>query len=291
LRAKDNAILNQEAGPAQDAGHLPGSEELIMEPNELEHLKGWFAAYCRDFYTEDEADNRNFSLKEIHTQHVCENMNLLTGSLKLPPNERITAEAIALFHDVGRFEQYRRHSTFRDAISENHAALGVKILKEESVLVKVPEEERRSIYLAISLHNVFRVPSSINGRDLLFTRLIRDADKLDIWRIFVEYYMQPETERASAVGLGFPDQPGCSPEVLDCLERREMVNLSTLKSLNDFKLLQLSWVFDLNFPASFRLALERGYIDGLAVTLPEDRRVEKALDLIREYAAGRAAEG
>jgi len=262
-----------------------------MEPNELALLKGWFSAYCRGFYTEDEADNRNFSLKEIHTQHVCENMNLLTGSLKLSPNERITAEAIALFHDVGRFEQYRRYSTFRDAISENHAALGVKILKEESVLVRVTEEERRSIYQAISLHNVFRVPSSVNGRDLLFTRLIRDADKLGIWRIFVEYYIQPAAERASAVGLGFPDLPVCSPEVLDCLEKGEMVNLSTLKSLNDFKLLQLSWVFDLNFPASFRLALDRGYIDGLSITLPEDGKVENALGLVRGYAAGKAVEG
>jgi hypothetical protein len=262
-----------------------------MDPNELGHLKEWFTAYCRGFYTENEADNRNFFLKEIHTQHVCENMNLLTASIKLSENERTTAEAIALFHDVGRFEQYQRYSTFRDDISENHAALGGKILKEASVLAKVAEEERRTIYQAISLHNVFRVPTSINGRELLFSRLIRDADKLDIWRIFAEYYLQPEAERASAAGLGFPDLPECSPEVLDCLERREMVNLSKLQSLNDFKLLQLSWVFDLNFPASFRLALDRGYIDGLSMTLPADGKIETTLALIREYAAGKAAGG
>jgi hypothetical protein len=130
-----------------------------MEPNELGRLKEWFTDYCRGFYTENEADNSNLSLKEILTHHVCENMNLLIGSLKLSPNERITAEAIAMFHDVGRFEQYRRYSTFIDAISENHAALGVKVLKEEGVLVTVPEDERRTIYQAISLHNVFRIPS------------------------------------------------------------------------------------------------------------------------------------
>jgi hypothetical protein len=262
-----------------------------MEPNEPGHLKGWFAAYCRGFFTENEADNRNISLKEIHTHHVCENMNLLTGSLKMSTDERITAEAIAMFHDLGRFEQYRRYSTFRDDISENHAALGVKILKGENVLVKVPEEERRTIYLAISLHNVFRIPSSINSRGLLFSQLIRDADKLDIWRIFAEYYMQPETERASAVGLGFPDLPGCSPEVLDCLEKKAMVNLSKLKNLNDFKLLQLSWVFDLNFLASFRLVQDRGYIDGLSMTIPEDAKVKNALGLVREYVARKAAGG
>ena len=262
-----------------------------MECNALDPLKEWFAVYCRGFYTENMADNRNIALKETHTGHVRENMNLLTGSLDLYEGDRATAETIALFHDLGRFEQYRRYSTFRDDLSVNHAALGVKILKDGDVLEIVPEAERRTIYMAISLHNVFRVPDTIDCRDLLFTRLIRDADKLDIWRIFVEYYGMPEAERASAVGLGFPDLPECSHEVLNSLERMEMVNLSTLKSLNDFKLLQLSWVFDLNFPASFRVAMDRGYIDGLSATLPKNRAVENAVRVVREFVTGNAANG
>jgi hypothetical protein len=68
-----------------------------------------------------------------------------------------------------------------------------------------------------------------------------------------------------------------------------MINLSELKSLNDFKLLQLSWVFDLNFPASFRLVLDRGYIDRLSMNLPEDVNVESILGLIKEYVAGKAS--
>src|SRR6185369_17630796 len=102
------------------------------------------------------------------------------------------------------------------------------------------------------------------------TRLIRDADKLDIWRVFIDYYGLPEEERASAVGLGFPDLPQCSPEVLKCLRQREIVQLAAVQTLNDFKLLQLSWVFDLNFPESFRLVRERGCIDALAAVLPTD---------------------
>jgi hypothetical protein len=220
-----------------------------MDHNELVRLKEWFTAYCRGFYTENEPDNRNFSLKEIHTHHVCENMNLLTGSLTLSSNERIIAEAIALFHDVGRFEQYRRYSTFRDDISENHAALGVKVLERGECAGKGPGKRSDEPYIWQFLSTTyFGSLLRSMAASSCSSRLIRDADKLDIWRIFVEYYMQPATERASAVGLGFPDQPGCSPEVLECLERREMVNLSKLQSLNDFKLLQLSWVFDLNFP-------------------------------------------
>lgn len=262
-----------------------------MEPGDLDCLREWFAAYCLDYHGEDEADNRNYSLKETHTGHVRENMDILTGSIMLAARERMTAEAIALFHDVGRFEQYRRFATFRDDISINHALLGVRVLAENRVLEGLEPEERRSILRAVSLHNVYLLPDNIGAQDVLYARLIRDADKLDIWRVFVEFHGQPEAERASAAGLGFPDLPECSPEVVECIEKKEMVRLSLVKSLNDFTLLQLSWVFDLNLPESFRLALDRGLLRGLAAALPEGGDVGKALGSIMEYAAVMAAGG
>ncbi len=82
----------------------------------------------------------------------------------------------------------------------------------------------------------------------------------------MEYFDLPEGERASAAGLGFQDEPSCTPAVLACLERREMVNLTLLETLNDFKLLQLSWVFDLNCPESFRLARQQGHLSRLAAS-------------------------
>jgi hypothetical protein len=254
-----------------------------MESVDLERLKEWFSGYCRSFCTSNNEDNRNFALKEKHTGLVCANMQILADSLDLHDDDRLTAESVALFHDVGRFEQYRRYSTFRDDISVNHAILGVRVLAHERVLEKIAAEERRSIFRAVAQHNAFQIPAAINDRDLLFLRMIRDADKLDIWRLFAEYYLLPEAERPSAAGLGFPDLPEYSGDLLQSLKNREMVHLSTLKTLNDFKLLQLSWVFDLNFPASFRLVLERGYIDILAAALPKACQVENALSIVREF--------
>jgi HD domain len=254
-----------------------------MERIDLERLKGWFSGYCRCFYTDNTENNRNFALKEKHTNLVCANMNILADSLTLHNNERLTAQAIALFHDVGRFEQYRRYSTFRDDMSVNHATLGVRVLAEERVLENIAEVERQTIFRAVTLHNVFRIPAEISDRDIIFIRMIRDADKLDIWRLFAEYYGLPEAERASAAGLGFPDLPEYPRDLLQRLQHREMLHLSTLKTLNDFKLLQLSWVFDLNFPVSFRLVLERGYIDRLAAALPTDGEVVKTLRIVRNF--------
>src|SRR6185369_2428225 len=104
-----------------------------MNELDLQTLRDWFGAYCRRYYVADPAAFRNIVLKEEHTYAVCANMDRLTRSLQLEGHERRLAAAVALFHDVGRFEQYRRFGTFRDADSVNHAHLGVRVLMEEGI--------------------------------------------------------------------------------------------------------------------------------------------------------------
>ncbi len=253
----------------------------------LEHLKAWFADYCRAFHTGNAVDDRNYDLKEEHTGRVCENIRGIAGEAGVGDDGMLLAEAIALFHDVGRFPQYRRYRTFKDADSANHAALGVTVLREKGVLDKLPKDKQDIVIRGVGLHNVFAIPEQLDAKSALFLKLIRDADKLDIWRVFIDYYRLPEAERASAAGLGFPDLAGYSPEVAACLDRREMVRLAMVRSLNDFKLLQLSWVFDLNFPASFRVIRERRLLEQLVATLPAEARESRAVASLFEFVAHR----
>lgn len=253
-------------------------------------LKAWFVEYCRSFSMPEEDAQRNISLKEYHTRKVCENIISIAQGESLTGKERETAEIIALFHDVGRFEQYRRYRTFKDSESVNHAALGADILREKNVLAALDQAERELVLKSVRLHNVFAIPSKLGREEKLFLKLVRDADKLDIWRVFTEYFSLPEAERASAAGLGFPDLPGYSQEVLASLNDGAMVHLSMLKTLNDFKLLQLSWVFDLNFPTSYRLLQERNCIGHLSATLPKDEAIHAAMIRINEFVHEKAAQ-
>ena len=59
--------------------------------------------------------------------------------------------------------------------------------------------------------------------------------------------------------------------------------LSQIKSLNDFKLMHLSWVYDLNYKPSFRLLSERAYIDKIISHLPQDEAIQKASSVLKEY--------
>lgn len=254
-----------------------------MHKAELNRLKTWFSEYCRSFHSTNPAEQKNFSVKEDHTYHVCNNMLEISADLGLDAGRAALAESIALFHDVGRFPQYQKYGTFRDDLSTNHAALGAKVLIEKNVLREIAEPERMIILRAVTLHNIFIIPESVDEDTLLFLRMIRDADKLDIWRVFIDYYARPDQDRASAVGLGLPDNAEYSPEVLASVNKKEMVQLKLLRTLNDFKLLQLAWIFDLNFTRSLQLVLERSYIDAIAATLPRTCEISAAIDSIREY--------
>jgi len=254
-----------------------------MDRHELNDLKRWFTDYCGSFYSLNREDQRNISLKEEHTRNVCGNIVQIARPLSLDDARITLAEAIALYHDIGRFPQYQKFRTFKDSVSVNHAALGAKVLIENNVLQGLPRHERDIIVRAVALHNVYSIPGRLDKDMLLFLKLVRDADKLDIWRVAIEYYGQPEDGRASAVGLGLPDIPGYSPEVLTALKSERMVQMSMLKTLNDFKLLQLAWIYDLNFSSSLRILESRQYIDGIAATLPQTREISGALATLRGY--------
>lgn len=253
----------------------------------MQSLKHWFSDYCRSFYTTDQADQKNILLKEEHTARVIANMAEIARRLAIEERRAEVAEVIALFHDVGRFPQYRQHRTFLDSVSTNHAVLGARVLTEHEVLKNLAPADREVILRAVSLHNVFSIPARLDEETLLFLKMIRDADKLDIWRVFIDYYNQPSGDRAEAAALGLPDTDDYSRDVLASLLRRELVHLSSLRTLNDFKLLQLAWVFDLNFTASLELLQKRSYIEGLAETLPRRPEITEAVDSVREYANSR----
>lgn len=255
-----------------------------MTKNDLDFFKKWFAVYCRSFYSSNEEDQKNIFLKERHTYNVCKNIVRVAEDQSLNQNEIMLAETAALFHDVGRFSQYAKYKTFKDGISVNHGKIGAEILEKERPLKNLPENEQDLIMHTVKFHNAFSVAPIKNQGMMLFLKLIRDADKLDIWRVFAEYYESGENERASATTLGLPDTPDYSDDTLLYLFKEQIAPNAVIKTLNDFKLLQLSWVYDLNFKTSFSLLLERDYIKRICARLPQTEDIKKASLFLQEFA-------
>ena len=246
-------------------------------------LKNWFLSYVGTFKTTDADFQKNIDLKEKHTMRVCTEILDIGKELRLHNHELHIAEVIALFHDIGRFEQYARYHTFVDHYSENHAELGVKILQQNDVLYRLDESIQELIYRVILYHNRATLPQKETTTCLLFCKLLRDADKLDIWRIVTGYYHRENGKRNGVLELGLPDTQGISDEVYNDLIDGRIVDVSHLRNLNDFKLLQVGWVYDINFVPTFRRICERNYIDMIKDALPKLVRIEKIFTIVHSY--------
>lgn len=259
-----------------------------MDESWLGRLDNWFDGYVQPFFDTDAEGEKNIRLKVEHTRRVRQAMDLITEGEGLAPPERRLAGAVALLHDVGRFPQYRRWRTFRDSASDNHARLAVEVVRAERLLDDLPPEERLMIEEAVRFHNLLRLPPRLKSPSDLFLRLIRDADKLDIWRVFHEVLSQPPRERASAALLDLPEREGVSPACVEMLAAGTIVRLDAVACVNDFRLLLVSWVFDLGFGTSFRLLEQSGHLDDLAAALPDDRGVRAALAAAMSHVRVRA---
>lgn len=257
-----------------------------MNKEDLARYKEWFGTYVKGFYGGTEKENKNQHLKEKHTLNVATDIAQIAEQEGLFHNDVLLAEAIALFHDVGRFPQYEKFKTFNDAVSLNHAELSAQVVAKSGVLNSLKPSEKDIVLTAVKYHNTFKLPRLEDPRALLFLKLIRDADKLDIWRIFIDFYEQPEEDRASAVGLGLKPG-GFSENLLPVILEDRIISLAQIKTLDDYKLLQLSWVFGVNFRTTFRLISERGIIEKIAAYLPQTGDVERAVKHIVEYVKGK----
>jgi hypothetical protein len=255
---------------------LPGRENL-------HYLKEWFAEFTETADSDDDALCRNFDIKREHTRRVTEEIVTLGTRLGLTEEELILAEIIALLHDTGRFQQYRRYNTFSDAKSENHAELGIRIIEKQDLLKDIDPAAGQLIKCSIRYHNRPSLPADESASCLFWSKLIRDADKLDILRVITGYYHRADQEQNVALELELPDTPGISEAVYSSLMRQEIVNIRDVRNLNDIKLLQAGWVYDINFIPALEEIAKRNYTCLLKSALPAMPEVEEIFDAVSSF--------
>jgi hypothetical protein len=255
-----------------------------MQQEQLDRFKRWFDEYANGFLGGDDYVNANLRLKQEHTRRTCQESVFLAGELALDDNQTRIAELIALFHDIGRFPQFAQYRTYNDPKSVDHCRLGVEVLRQEGILDVLPAEERRWVETAIEQHGRKSLPPNLRGQTLLLAKLIRDADKLDIFHVIVDGYKRyREDPDGFLLEIELPDVPEHSPEVLEAVLHEQLIDYGKLRTLTDMKLCQLSWVYDLNFGASLRRVQERGYLRDLFSFLPQNAEMERVQQKIRDY--------
>lgn len=253
----------------------------------IEDEKQWLKDYVDPFLRPgDDFYNENILLKYRHSLLVYKHIINLAEDLNLSEKDKKLAGFIGLYHDIGRFRQYRDYNTFSDKDSVYHGDLGIEVLKEINKLTNFTPQEQDIIITSIHNHGLPAIENNVDKNTLLLAKMIRDADKMDIFRIVDEYYREMlKGKRNISLELGLKNADNISKKVLDRFFNEQIVYKSDMQYLNDFKILQIAWIYDLNFTYTRNYVLHSGHIESIiksiTVTDIQDAIRTKALDYLK----------
>lgn len=261
-----------------------------------------FAEYVRNYDPSDE----KIKLKIDHTYRVAGLCQRIAESLGLSEPDVDIAWLLGMLHDIGRFEQIRRFGTFNDAQSVDHAEFGADLLFKEGLIRKFAEgyyvecefassgnEEAGQIIknneyhnkdtglleLAIRQHNKYRVKEDLTERQRMFCDILRDADKVDIFKVNADIPMEiiyDVTTEELKNGV-------ITKEVLESFYKKETVLKSVRRSAVDHIVGHISLLFELVYKESYRQAKEQGYVYKLLDFKSDVPEVNAEFDDMRKY--------
>lgn len=233
------------------------------------HIK-LFKDYADSEIAKEIDDAGPMHLKIDHTFHVLENARQIAASLDCSQEIKRACILGGLYHDIARFEQYLLYRTFKDKVSCDHGKLGLKILKRMSCLSTESRQIRGLVHVAVSLHNCFSLPTKLAKDAALVTNVVRDADKLDILRI-MSSHLHGSGPCNPTIVLSLPDDPKlCCQKVVKTALAGCIASYSDLKSVNDFRVLLGTWLFDLNSSVSRHRFAKDGHARSILLGLPQN---------------------
>lgn len=219
-----------------------------------------FKAFLNKYEDQNEL---GFNLKVVHTYHVVEDAKKIALKLNLSEEDINLAELIALLHDIGRFEEITVLKRF-DSINFDHASYGIKMLFDDNMIRDFITDDSYDeiIKTAINNHNKLSVQEGLDERTLLHAKIIRDADKLDNFRVKKE-------DKIEAI---FPGTVYCNDDienakltdvVYETVKSKKCVDIHDRVTGLDYWVCVLAFIFDLNFKETYEIVKDNDYVNAL----------------------------
>lgn len=237
-----------------------------------------FQKYVDNYNSTDE----KVRLKIEHTYRVSELCESIAKSLRLDAKDCTLAWLLGMLHDIGRFEQLKNYGTFIDAQSIDHAMYGAQVLFEQGRIRDYIEDdsEDKLIKTAVAYHSAYRLPEVLDERTKMFCQILRDADKIDILKVNVDFPLE-EIYNVSTKELLTAE---VSEEVMEAFAEGHAVLRSLKKTPADHVVGHISLIYELVYPRSFIFVREQGYVQKLLdfqsenpTTREQFRRIKKQM--------------
>lgn len=232
-----------------------------------------------DYVKNYDMTKESTAYKYKHSYRVMENIKNITNEMNLSQQEKYIAEIIGLYHDIGRFEQDKKYNSFNDEKTFDHGDYGAKVLIENGLIKKLKIEEKYYgvIAKAVKNHNKLNIEPDLTEEELFYSKLIRDADKIDILYAMGQGLM-PEK------GFDYNDDSfSISKEVTDEFLKQHIIKRSMKKTNSEKALSYLALVFDINFKESAELIIERHIIDNFYSIQHNKENYKKYIDIAEEH--------
>ncbi len=218
-----------------------------------------FKEYLNDYDIED----ANIKLKLKHTYKVIEKSEYIAEELNLDEENIKLAKLIGLLHDIGRFEQVKKTLNFDDTEKFDHGNYAVEILFSRNLIRNFVQDDKYDniIKKAIFNHNKYAIEEGLEEAELLHSKIIRDADKLDDFRVKEEEHFEnifPGKYNADTI-----EYEVITDKVYDDFMNHKIVKSSDRITQIDFWISILAFIYDLNFEVSLRYIRDEKYIDRL----------------------------
>lgn len=216
---------------------------------DLGNAKKEFKNYVNNY----DLNNPNIKRKVDHSLRVMDCSKKIAENLNLNEEQTKLATLIGLLHDIARFEQWRRFETYNDKKSIDHGDLAVEILEENNFIRKFIEDDKydKIIKVAIKNHNKYKI-EGLEGEEFLQAKIIKDADKIDIFYQLVTQYFKP---------VDVVEKQEISEDFLEQFKQEKCI----LKKLNQTELeglvLVASFIYDIYFDYSLKIIKDEKYIE------------------------------
>ena len=236
---------------------------------DIENAKEVFNEYVKNFNPED----GRIKLKIEHILRVANYSKQIATNLKLNEEQIQLAELIGIFHDIGRFKQAEKYHTFSDKESGiNHAEYSIKVLYEDNLIekFKVDSKYNHIIKKAVLNHNKATIEDGLEDDELLFAKIIRDADKLDIIiNVITEYQFK------SIFWYSDFDCEKINEDLIKTMFETHTLDYSKIKNNADEILTDYAYIFDLNFKQSLKEIAESKALEVFTNRICENFSSEK----------------
>ena len=126
----------------------------------------------------------------------------------------------------------------------------------------------------------------------MFAKIIRDADKLDIYRVLEPYFDQKNADKMPNFIKGkFITE--ITDNFVEHFAKGEQADYREIKTNGDRKIVRLMWVYNVNFSWTMKKIVERGYIDTIIKNLPRNEknsaRIDEGIIRLRNFVAEKIA--